>query len=111
MKSNKTGAIFKPWASIRFIRFFLKEEALENDVRVGRNQQKARQTGRTSGPFNAKAGALRRGRKRHFQEIGDRVRKLPRLAVDRTQRLECVAASTVDGRAFAAPEGLSIPQG
>ena len=61
MKSNKTGAIFSPWASIRFIirlSITLSQEAAVTRCFRGKNEE--RRKGGVQGPFSAKAGALRR---------------------------------------------------
>src|SRR5882757_607781 len=56
MKSNKTGAIFNPWASTRFMMGFLK--AFTGGF-SDEKQQKTRQRAALSAPFSAKAGAVR----------------------------------------------------
>ena len=57
MKSNRTGAIFNPWASIQFI-IKLSREAASAGCFGGKNKQRRR--GGVFRPFSAKAWALRR---------------------------------------------------
>src|SRR3982751_1315244 len=45
MKSNRTGAIFNPWASTRFMADFLGQNGVERLFSKGK-QQKTRQKGR-----------------------------------------------------------------
>jgi hypothetical protein len=44
MKSNRTGAIFNPWASIRFMMGFLKRNGVQM-LPSEQKQQKTRQKG------------------------------------------------------------------
>src|ERR1700692_2800748 len=63
MKSNRTGAIFSPWASIRFMGVFsgdfLRETAITRCF-GDKTAKRAPQRGSFHGPFSAKAGAMRR---------------------------------------------------
>ena len=51
MKSNRTGAIFNPWASMRFMAGSFSGKGAKNGVPAGRKQQKARQNGPRSRAF------------------------------------------------------------
>ena len=57
MKSNRTGAIFNPWASMRFMMVFLAEMAVL--APLTRRQQNGPH-GAAFGPFSPKARALKR---------------------------------------------------
>jgi hypothetical protein len=59
MKSNKTGAIFNPWASTQFMMVFLARNG-GYAPSTGATDKSAPQNGGVHGPFSAKAGAMRR---------------------------------------------------
>src|SRR3954454_9369737 len=61
MKSNRTGAIFNPWASIRFMAGFLKAEAYKTLLPIKSSKKRAKR-GRVHGPFSPKTAVMRRGR-------------------------------------------------
>src|ERR1700726_4687702 len=56
MKSNKTGAIFSPWASIRFMMEFFSRQQRRRAVFRAKSPTK----GPVESPFSSKAGAMRR---------------------------------------------------
>src|SRR5258708_7577699 len=60
MKSNRMGAIFNPWASIRFMMGFFSRETAATRHFQGDKWQKSPAKGLVRSPFSAKAGALRR---------------------------------------------------
>src|SRR5207248_8171708 len=59
MKSNKTGAIFNPWASLRFMMVISHANCAQSAVFRGKGQN-GPMTGLVPGPFSPKARPMRR---------------------------------------------------
>src|ERR1700682_5265536 len=62
MKSNRTGAIFNPWASTRFMMGFLKTKRRSGSCFQTKSSKKRAKRGRVHGPFSLKATVMRRPR-------------------------------------------------
>src|ERR1044072_3863562 len=78
MKSNRTGAIFNPWASTRFMMGFLKRNGVYR-LLSEEKQQKTRQRGDVGRPFSPKAGSMRRPQKDGGRgQFGPRFRRAKR---------------------------------
>jgi hypothetical protein len=58
MKSNRTGAIFNPWASTRFMMGFLGRNGVQR-LFSGESSKKRAKKGSVGRPFSPKAGSMR----------------------------------------------------